>query len=61
MSAYRFSGLGYYLFKIKKRENLHLLLVPPIEALALPYSSKRATRKPHADMYTTLHCTNHHD
>ena len=50
--AYRFSRFGYiYLFKTKKRENLHLLLVPPIEALALPYSSKRATRKPHADMY----------
>ena len=35
----------------KKREKLCLSLVPRIEAFELPILSKRATPKPHADMY----------
>ena len=34
------------MFKIKRRGNLYLLLVPLYEALALPNQSKRATQKP---------------
>ena len=36
------SGFNY----IQKAWELYLLLVPRIEALALPFDSKRATQKP---------------
>lgn len=39
---YRLFGIGKVVIKIKKRESLYLLLVPQLEALALPILVERA-------------------
>ena len=48
---HRFSGLGYYLFKIKSVRTCTCCSSHPSRLSHCPTLSKRATRKPHADMY----------
>ena len=40
----------WYYYKKEKRGSLYLLLVPRIEALALPITVERATQKPTLNM-----------